>query len=207
MPVGEQQAEPTALGTQIADARRAKGMTQQRLADLLGVDRKTVNRWETGRTNGLGPNVARLGEVLGWSAEGVAAVLRGQVHGDLHSGNVLVVPSMVSMIEAAAAEFTDEPDPLEAKLERVQLLNQTLNPTDRRRLRAQVDMLLEWMHSRGGMPEPTAEEREVLEHVQRASRAHNEAMRGRLDRQPAEPRREPAMRKKPTDRQVPGPVT
>lgn len=32
----------------LADQRRAAGLTQQQAADLMGVDRVTVARWETG---------------------------------------------------------------------------------------------------------------------------------------------------------------
>lgn len=36
------------LGQQIASARREKGMTQEMLAEQLGVTRQAVARWETG---------------------------------------------------------------------------------------------------------------------------------------------------------------
>ena len=36
------------LGQQIASARREKGMTQEMLAEKLGVTRQAVARWETG---------------------------------------------------------------------------------------------------------------------------------------------------------------
>lgn len=35
------------LGRKIADARREKGMTQEQLAELMGVTRQTVSRWES----------------------------------------------------------------------------------------------------------------------------------------------------------------
>ena len=35
------------LGQQIASARREKGMTQEMLAEQLGVTRQAVARWET----------------------------------------------------------------------------------------------------------------------------------------------------------------
>lgn len=37
------------LGQQIASARREKGMTQEMLAEKLGVTRQAVARWETGK--------------------------------------------------------------------------------------------------------------------------------------------------------------
>ena len=36
------------LGEEIASARKEKGMTQEMLAEKLGVTRQAVARWETG---------------------------------------------------------------------------------------------------------------------------------------------------------------
>lgn len=38
------------IGTRIKRAREAMRWTQQQLADAIGVDRKTVDNWENGRT-------------------------------------------------------------------------------------------------------------------------------------------------------------
>lgn len=35
-------------GTEIKDIRKKRGLTQQELADIIGVDRVTVARWEIG---------------------------------------------------------------------------------------------------------------------------------------------------------------
>ncbi|HEY1705931.1 MAG TPA: helix-turn-helix transcriptional regulator [Trebonia sp.] len=60
----------TDLGTRIKRARERKRWSQQRLADALGVDRKTVDNWENGRTKPRS-SVGALEEVLGVSlAEG-----------------------------------------------------------------------------------------------------------------------------------------
>lgn len=37
------------LGKKIASARKEKGMTQEMLAEQLGVTRQAVARWETGK--------------------------------------------------------------------------------------------------------------------------------------------------------------
>ena len=36
------------IGTTVAQARRAKNLTQEALADLLGVSAAAVSKWETG---------------------------------------------------------------------------------------------------------------------------------------------------------------
>ena len=41
-------------GEQIAAARRAKGLTQKQLADVLGVTDKAVSKWERGVSHSLG---------------------------------------------------------------------------------------------------------------------------------------------------------
>lgn len=42
--------DKTQLGTRIKRARELRRWSQQRLADTLGVNRKTVDNWENGRT-------------------------------------------------------------------------------------------------------------------------------------------------------------
>ena len=42
---------PESLGASIKRARERRGWIQQQLADAVGVDRKTVDNWENGRTS------------------------------------------------------------------------------------------------------------------------------------------------------------
>jgi transcriptional regulator with XRE-family HTH domain len=79
-----------------------------------------------------------------------------------------------------AAQPDDNPDPLEAKFERLQLLAYGLNPSDVRRLADSVQLLLEWVDARQGVPEMTDHERRALEDMQRAANAHNRALREHL---------------------------
>ena len=48
----------------IAAARKARKMTQQRLADAMGVDQALVSRWESGRVSPNKDNLAKLKEIL-----------------------------------------------------------------------------------------------------------------------------------------------
>jgi transcriptional regulator with XRE-family HTH domain len=70
-------APGTALGPRITEARKARGLTQQAVAETLGVDHKTVKGWETGRTPLDGATHMHLGELLGWTAVDIANLLRG----------------------------------------------------------------------------------------------------------------------------------
>lgn len=63
--MGGMAAEVIALRVQIRDARERRHMTQQQLADVLGVDRKTVDNWENGRTSPRN----RMGALKAWAPE------------------------------------------------------------------------------------------------------------------------------------------
>jgi transcriptional regulator with XRE-family HTH domain len=56
----------TGIGTRIKRARERKRWTQRQLADALGVDRKTVDNWENGRTRPAS-SIGAIEDVLGVS--------------------------------------------------------------------------------------------------------------------------------------------
>ena len=60
------------LGEKIASARKEKGMTQEMLAEQLGVTRQAVARWETGKTLPGTANLFMLRELLGIPPEEAA---------------------------------------------------------------------------------------------------------------------------------------
>ena len=54
----------------LSDARREKGLTQRRLAELSGVPRRTIQNWEeSGFENATVRNAIRVARVLGKSIE------------------------------------------------------------------------------------------------------------------------------------------
>lgn len=52
-------------GRAIKAARERRHLTQQQLADIVGVDRKTVDNWEHGRTSPRN----RMGALVAWAPE------------------------------------------------------------------------------------------------------------------------------------------
>jgi len=58
-------AEETAtVGARIRAARRARGWTQDELAQAVGVSRSAVAQWETDRAGQIRGNLTRIAEVL-----------------------------------------------------------------------------------------------------------------------------------------------
>ena len=57
------------LGERIRRLREARELTQEDLADLVGVRSKTISRWENGRNEALRDNARTLAKALGVSEE------------------------------------------------------------------------------------------------------------------------------------------
>ena len=56
--------DPVSIGQRIRDARQAKGMTQDQLAQAVDVSRSAVAQWETGRAGQITGNLTRIAQVL-----------------------------------------------------------------------------------------------------------------------------------------------
>ncbi len=57
------------IGERIKFVRKKKPMTQSFLADLLGVDRRTIINWESNETEPSREMIERLADVLGTSKD------------------------------------------------------------------------------------------------------------------------------------------
>jgi transcriptional regulator with XRE-family HTH domain len=55
---------PHDIGARIRAARRDRGLTQDELADTVGVSRSAVAQWETGRTGQITGNLSRIAAAL-----------------------------------------------------------------------------------------------------------------------------------------------
>lgn len=74
----------SALGAELLAARKAAGLTQQQLADRLGVTRPTISRYEDGVRFPDPPTVDRICEALGLDEQATAELMeraRGGEHG------------------------------------------------------------------------------------------------------------------------------
>ena len=65
-------SDPVQIGERIRAARQARGITQEQLAEEVGVSRSAVAQWETGRAGQLTGNLSRIAEVLGVGIEHLA---------------------------------------------------------------------------------------------------------------------------------------
>lgn len=102
--------EPDAIGTRIAQARREAGLTQEELADLVGVSTRSLQSYEAG-------NVVPYKHI-----RKLAKVLKRQVEWFLH-GDVEPDPEHARLreeLEAEVARFRKLGDQIEAELKRLQ---------------------------------------------------------------------------------------
>ena len=71
------------IGVFISTLRKEQGMTQQQLADAIGVSNKTISKWETGR--GL-PDITLLEPLAGALSVSVPELLSGQTLSNRNRG-------------------------------------------------------------------------------------------------------------------------
>lgn len=57
------------LGTRIKIARKQKGLTQEQLAEVIGVSRSAISRWESGDMEPTIKNLAELARTLDVSSD------------------------------------------------------------------------------------------------------------------------------------------
>ena len=57
------------LGEKISFLRQEKGISQEKLAELVGVSRQAVTKWENGNANPDTENLIRLAEIFGVSLD------------------------------------------------------------------------------------------------------------------------------------------
>lgn len=68
-PTDPETLAPAGVGPRIRDARRQLGLTQDDLAQAVGVSRSAVAQWETDRTGQLRTHLGRIAQTLKISVE------------------------------------------------------------------------------------------------------------------------------------------
>lgn len=169
-----------ALGRAVTSRRVELGFDRRDdFASTAGIGSRTIGEIERGEEKGYRDSlIARLEKALQWPPGAVRSIVDGGDPPPPGSRTIYVEGDRdAAYLQAVQDRPADEPDPLEAKLERLQLLASGLNPSDARRLADSVQLLLEWVDARLGVPEMTDDERRALEDMQRAANAHNRAIR------------------------------
>ncbi|MEN3613269.1 helix-turn-helix transcriptional regulator [Plantactinospora sp. ZYX-F-223] len=105
----------------LCQRRKALGYSQERLAELLGVERSTVVRWESAETDPQPWHRTRIAEVLRVTLDQlddmlcdvVTPIRRGQIMGDdsRHSSSTAVRAELLSGLRAFLTDYLPEPQP------------------------------------------------------------------------------------------------
>ena len=82
---------PQDIGTRIRAARRDRGLTQDELADQVGVSRSAVAQWETGRTGQITGNLSRIAGTLEVNVEYLMYGDDKRAMGDVRQGDELAL--------------------------------------------------------------------------------------------------------------------
>ena len=82
---------PQDIGTRIRAVRRDRGLTQDELAEQVGVSRSAVAQWETGRTGQVTGNLSRIAGVLEVNVEYLMYGDDKRAVGDVKQGDELAL--------------------------------------------------------------------------------------------------------------------
>ena len=90
---------PHPLSVTLNSLRRARGLTVESLADLSGVSKGLITRYELGRDIPSHEKVVEFGVVMGYEPEDVDEVLSGLIR-----GTVRLEPGPLSPVDPTLAE-------------------------------------------------------------------------------------------------------
>lgn len=101
------------MGEKIRDARKASKLSQEEMAELVGVARGAVSSWENGRKTPGGKNLEKIASALGVSTDYLmgretdtkkeASSAESNISGQrLNRGNVILVPVISPILKCSA---------------------------------------------------------------------------------------------------------
>jgi transcriptional regulator with XRE-family HTH domain len=82
---------PQDIGTRIRNVRRERGLTQDELAEQVGVSRSAVAQWETGRTGQVTGNLSRIASALEVNVEYLMVGDDKRAAGEIRQGDELAL--------------------------------------------------------------------------------------------------------------------
>ena len=89
------------IGTFLKSLRKEKGITQEQLAETLGVSGRTISRWETGRNM---PDISLLAELAAFFAVSIPEIIKGERKGESMNEEVKEVAEAMSDYARAEKE-------------------------------------------------------------------------------------------------------
>ena len=88
------------LGEKISKMRKKKGISQEKLAEMLGISRQAVTKWESGKGNPDTENLLRLSEIFGVSLDELCGKEAEKPKAKIHPGGHLLC--LVSILVVTA---------------------------------------------------------------------------------------------------------
>ena len=88
------------LGEKISDLRKRKGISQEKLAELLDVSRQAVTKWESGKGNPDTENLIRLSEIFGVSLDELCGKEAEKPKAKIHPGGHLLCLASILIVAA-----------------------------------------------------------------------------------------------------------
>ncbi|MBQ8789256.1 MAG: helix-turn-helix transcriptional regulator [Oscillospiraceae bacterium] len=88
------------LGEKISDLRKRKGISQEKLAELLDISRQAVTKWESGKGNPDTENLIRLSEIFGVSLDELCGKEAEKPKAKIHPGGHLLCLISILVVTA-----------------------------------------------------------------------------------------------------------
>lgn len=88
------------LGEKISDLRKRKGISQEKLAELLDISRQAVTKWESGKGNPDTENLIRLSEIFGVSLDELCGKETEKPKAKIHPGGHLLCLISILVVTA-----------------------------------------------------------------------------------------------------------
>ncbi len=87
------------LGRFLASRRRLMGLTQEELADRIGVSKSAIGKWETDGGLPDRDNLKKISEVMNVSVDELHRIIKSEEYSDMDF-DVNITPEVISVLES-----------------------------------------------------------------------------------------------------------